>query len=209
MTRRAEPSRGKKLAPARAPARGRPPAPRIGIVAAPNHAAHGPEVPAAHQEPRRSRDDDPASGVWRRQAGGRGAAVGECTPTRHHYPSSTRSGGTQRLSSSAPECGRENCPLSAAEARIHTSTFHQRHEGPSLTKCDFVCARGHYLLVLPEMEGLAEQAEALAAQKAVRHPHVPRASEGGVAALCSPWPTSHRLTAPLLLAAAGCGGKAA
>ena len=94
MTRRAEPSCGKKLAPARAPARGRPPAPRIGIVAAPNHAAHGPEVPAAHQEPRWSRDDDPASGVWRRQAGGRGAAVGECTPTRQHYPSSTRSGGT-------------------------------------------------------------------------------------------------------------------
>ena len=132
MTRRAEPSRCRKLAPARAPARGRPPAPRIGIVAAPNHAAHGPEVPTAHQEPRRSRDDDPASGVWRRQAGGRGAAVGECTPARHHYPSSTRSGGTQRLSSSSPECGRENCPLSAAEARIHTSTFHQRHEGPSV-----------------------------------------------------------------------------
>ena len=121
MTRRAEPSRCRKLAPARAPARGRPPAPRIGIVAAPNHAAHGPEVPTAHQEPRRSRDDDPASGVWRRQAGGRGAAVGECSPARHHYPSSTRSGGTQRLSSSAPECGRENCPLSAAEAKSTNS----------------------------------------------------------------------------------------
>ncbi len=44
------------------PARGRPPTPRSGITAAPNHASRGPEVPTARQGPRWSRDDDPAFG---------------------------------------------------------------------------------------------------------------------------------------------------